>query len=410
MPYLFDIWGMPDHQMPPEGEWNTWLILGGRGAGKTRAGTEWIRSQLEGPRSHDPGKRQSAALVAATLDEARDIMVLGRSGLIACSPPDRKPKWNETRRTLNFPNGAVATCFSASSPEKLRGPEFDCAWADEVGKWPDAREAWDMLQMCLRLGDHPQLVATTTPRAIELLEDLVVDRRIIISTAPTSANQANLGAGFLERVTQQYAGSSRGQQELEGEMLIDREGALWTRSLIDAARVRSGPEMERIVVSVDPPVSTGSKADECGIIVAGIGGKPRCAYVLADRSSQGESPQSWAERVIRTYHEFKADRVVAEVNQGGDLVRSLIHEIDPSVSFKAVFATRGKSVRAEPVSALYERGRVKHLGGFPILEAQMRVFGSDDMKGSPDRVDALVWAMTELMLGDPGGRPRVRTF
>ncbi len=408
MPYLFEIWGMPDHQLPPVGAWDTWLVLGGRGAGKTRAGAEWIRSRLEGATPSSPGLCRHAALVADTFDEARDIMVLGKSGLIACTPPDRRPKWSEARRLLVWPNGAEATCYSASSPEKLRGPEFDCAWADEIGKWSSGRAAWDMLQFCLRLGSHPQLVATTTPRATALLEHLLEDPRTIVSSAPTWANSANLAASFLKRVSDEFGGTSQGQEELEGEMVLDRPGALWSRRLIEAARARVAPEMRRVVVAVDPPVSSGGDADECGILVVGIGGMPEVAYVIADRSSRGDTPNAWAARAISAYHDFRADRIVAEVNQGGELVRTVIHQIDPTVSYKAVHASRGKSSRAEPVSALYEQGRVKHLGGFPVLEAQMRAFGGKDMTGSPDRVDALVWAITELMLDGTQGRPRAR--
>lgn len=413
MPYLFEMWGHPGHQLPPDGLWDTWLILGGRGAGKTRAGAEWIRSRLEGPTPMSAGVCKKAALVAASLDEARDVMALGDSGLMACTPPDRMPKWIEAKRTLQWPNGAEATCFSASSPDKLRGPQFDCAWADELAKWPSAREAWDTLQFSLRLGDHPQMVVTTTPRAIKLLEDLIENARTITTSAPTWANRANLAESFLRRVTDEYAGSSRGREELDGELVFDRPGAMWGRALLDAARARSGPEMQRIVVAVDPPVTSGENADECGIIVAGLGmpaDGQMCGYILADRSSQGDTPERWARRAVDAYDEFGADRIVAEVNQGGELVSTLIRQVKPEVSFKAVSARRGKTVRAEPVSALYEQGRVKHLGSFPELEDQMRAFGSNDMSGSPDRVDALVWAITELMLTERRGAPRARSL
>ncbi|MEM7546692.1 MAG: terminase family protein [Pseudomonadota bacterium] len=410
MPYLFEVWGNPGHQLPPDGDWDTWLILGGRGAGKTRAGAEWIRSRLEGPTPLSAGPCNKAALVAASLDEARDVMALGDSGVVACSPPDRQPKWVESRRSLVWPNGAEATCFSASSPEKLRGPQFDCAWADELCKWPSAQEAWDILQFSLRLGAHPQMVVTTTPRAIKLLEELMANPRTIRTSAPTAANRANLAESFLRRVTERYEGTARGREELNGELVLDRPGALWSRSLLEAAHVRSGPEMRRIVVAVDPPVTSGEKADECGIVVAGIGGVPECAYVMADRSSRGDTPERWARRAVDAYHEFGADRIVAEVNQGGELVGTLIRQVDPEVSYKSVSASRGKVTRAEPVSALYEQGRVKHLGRFSELEDQMRSFGSDDMVGSPDRVDALVWAITELMLAGQRGAPRARSF
>lgn len=406
LPFLFDVWGMRKHQLPPEGDWTTWLILGGRGAGKTRAGAEWIRSMVEGATPLAKGARRRVALVGATLDEARDVMVRGESGLIACSPPDRRPDWNESRRTLTWANGAEATCFSASSPEKLRGPQFDCAWVDELGKWPKPDRAWDMLQFALRLGDHPQQVVTTTPRANPVLEALMKDEGTVTVSAATRENRANLAKGFLEKVTKKYGGTSQGREELDGVMVLDRPGALWTRSLIEAARVREAPELSRIVVAVDPPVSVGENADECGIIVAGRAGDK--VYVLADRSSQGDTPQQWATRAAAAYDDFEADRVVFEINQGGAMVESLVRSVAPLISFAAVHARKSKAMRAEPISALYEQGLVKHVGGFPALEDQMRAFGSEGFKGSPDRVDALVWAIWSLMHGPGTGGPSVR--
>lgn len=408
---------MPGHQLPPSGEWSTWLILGGRGAGKTRAGAEWVRRQVEGATPESPGRCRRVALVGATLDEARDVMVKGDSGLIACSPPDRTPVWREANRMLVWPNGAEAICFSAASPEKLRGPQFDCAWSDELGKWPKARAAWDMLQFGLRLGDHPRQVVTTTPRANPVLEALIEDDATITVSAPTRANEANLAAAFLDRVTRTYGGTAQGREELDGELVLDRPGALWTRDLIERQRARSGPPLSRVVVAVDPPASSGEGADECGIVVAGAtaacadaDGKRGAAYVVADRSSQGETPQAWAARAVDAYREFEADRIVAEVNQGGDMVEAVIRQIDPNIAFRAVRASRGKQARAEPVSALYEQGRVFHLGAFAALEDQMRSFGADAAGASPDRVDALVWAITDLMLREPRGAPRARSF
>ncbi|QIE54515.1 DNA-packaging protein [Pikeienuella piscinae] len=406
LPFLFDVWGMRKHQLPPEGDWTTWLILGGRGAGKTRAGAEWIRSMVEGATPLAPGACKRVALVGATLDEARDVMVRGESGLIACSPPDRRPEWNESRRTLTWVNGAEATCFSASSPEKLRGPQFDCAWVDELGKWPKPDRAWDMLQFALRLGDHPRQVVTTTPRANPVLEALITDEGTVTVSAGTRENRANLAKGFLEKVTKKYGGTSQGREELDGVMVLDRPGALWTRSLIEAARVREAPKLSRTVVAVDPPVSAGENADECGIIVAGRAGDN--VYVLADRSSRGDTPQQWAMRAAAAYDEFNADRVVFEVNQGGAMVETVVRGVAPLISFSAVHANKSKAMRAEPISALYEQGLVKHVGGFPALEDQMRAFGSEGFKGSPDRVDALVWAIWSLMHGPQAGGPSVR--
>ncbi|MGB0854772.1 MAG: DNA-packaging protein [Pikeienuella sp.] len=407
LPYLFEFWGMRGHQLPPKGRWRTWLILGGRGAGKTRAGAEWVRTQVEGPTPDAPGQRRRIALIAHTIEQAVEVMIRGDSGLLACAPADRRPDYIASRKTLVWPNGAEATCFSASSPEALRGPQFDGAWADELGKWPKAKATWDMLQMALRLGDDPKQIVTTTPRANPVLEALVEDDAVMVTSAPTSANSANLAKQFLSEVYDTYGATTLGRQELYGEMILDRPGALWTRQLIDGLRARSGPEMKRIVVAVDPPVTSGDAADECGIIVAGLGADEH-AYVLADKSSQGDTPLAWAARAVEAYHAHEADRIVAEVNQGGEMVKALIHQTDNTVAFRAVRATQGKRTRAEPISALYERGLVHHLGGFSDLEDQMCAFGTEGPGcRSPDRVDALVWALTDLML-PRGSQLRVR--
>ena len=405
LPYLFDLWGMPRHQLPPEGAWHTWLILGGRGAGKTRAGAEWIRSRVEGATPDAPGLCSRIALVGATLDEARDVMVHGESGIVACSPPDRRPAWHEGKRTLTWRNSAQATCFSAASPEKLRGPQFDCAWVDELGKWKNPERAWDMLQFALRLGQNPQQVVTTTPRANPVLERLLEDEGTVTVSAPTWENRANLANGFIDKVVKRYGGTSQGREELDGEMVLDRPGALWSRGLIEANRVHAAPELERIVVAVDPPVSVGENADECGIIVAGKARGADVAYVLADRSSHGETPQQWAARAIAAFEEFSADRMVFEINQGGAMVEGIVRTQSPHVSFQAVHARRGKALRAEPVSALYEQGRVRHVGLMRALEDQMRAFGATAK--SPDRVDALVWAVWSLLI-EERGEPRAR--
>lgn len=408
LPYLFEVWGLGGHQLPPRTDWSTWLILGGRGAGKTRAGAEWLRTQVEGATPLSPGRRRKICLIAETIDQAVEVMIRGESGILACTPADRTPRYMASRKTLIWPNGAEAQVFSASNPESLRGPQFDCAWADELGKWKKAKSAWDMLQMGLRLGDHPQTVVTTTPRANVVLEALLEAENCVATSAPTSANSANLADSFLEGVERVYGGTSMGKQELEGEFVIERPGALWTRRMVDAARVKAAPEMKRIIVAVDPPSISGETADECGIIVMGLG-LDGLAYVLADRTSQGETPAKWAARAVAAYDEFQADRIVAEINQGGSLVEGIMRQVAPEVSYRAVRATRGKAARAEPVSALYEQGKVRHLGAFSTLEDQMCAFGAEmPSKGSPDRVDALVWAATELMLAKaPTARVRV---
>ncbi len=414
LPWLFEVWALPGHQLAPEGDWKTWVILGGRGAGKTRAGAEWVRAQVEGSLPSDPGRCRRVALVGETIEQAREVMVFGESGLLACSPPDRRPEWQATRKRLVWPNGAVAEIYSAHNPESLRGPQFDAAWVDELAKWKHGQDAWDMLQFGLRLGDNPQQVVTTTPRASRLLIDLLADPRTVRTSASTEANAANLAESFLAYVTEKYAGSRLGRQELEGELLTDIDGALWNLTMLDEGRAEV-PDLDRIVVAVDPPVTGGPNADECGILVAGVTmeGPPKewRAFVLEDASISG-SPTVWAERAVSKWREYNADRLVAEVNQGGDLVETLVRQIDPLVPYRAVRASRGKAARAEPVAALYEQGRVAHCGTFTALEDQlcaMTVSGFRG-KGSPDRLDALVWAITDLMIVPAAAyqRPRVR--
>jgi phage terminase large subunit-like protein len=416
LPWLFEHWALEGHQMPPPGDWTTWVILGGRGAGKTRAGAEWIRARVEGARPGDPGACTRVALIAETLDQARDVMVFGESGILSCSPPDRRPEWQATRRRLLWPNGAEARIVSASDPESLRGPQFDCAWSDELAKWPKGQDTWDMLQFGLRLGEQPRQLVTTTPRNNALLRAILADAETVSTHAPTEANRMNLARSFLETVTRRYAGSRLGRQELDGAMLTDVAGALWTWETLEAARVPRALDLSRIVVAVDPPVTSGEDADECGIIVAGVqqGGSPSdwVGEVIFDGSVRGATPTVWAERAVELFHRFNADRLVAEVNQGGDLVSDLLRQVGPMVPYRAVRASKGKAVRAEPVAALYEQGRICHRGAFPALEDQMTAMSVSGFtgRGSPDRVDALVWAFTELMIDPAAGwqSPRVR--
>ncbi|WP_417252935.1 DNA-packaging protein [Celeribacter sp.] len=417
LPYLFEAWAL-DHQLPPAGDWRTWVIMGGRGAGKTRAGAEWVRSMVEGARASQPGRAKRVALIGETYDQAREVMVFGDSGILACSPPDRRPKWSATRRTLVWPNGAEATLFSGNDPEALRGPQFDAAWVDELAKWRKPQEAWDMLQFGLRLGDDPRAVVTTTPRNVGLLKALLQRASTVTTHAPTEANAANLAASFLDEVKTRYAGTRLGRQELEGVLLDEEEGALWSLARIEATRCRDLPELDRIVVAVDPPVTGHKGSDACGIVVVGVvtQGPPQdwCAYVLEDASVSASSPVVWAEAAIRAQARWQADRIVAEVNQGGDLVETVLRQIDPLVPYKSVRATRGKSARAEPVAALYDQGRVKHMRGLGDLEDQMTQMTAQGYQGqgSPDRVDALVWAIHEVMILPAGGagQPRIRTL
>ncbi|MEM9138857.1 MAG: terminase family protein [Pseudomonadota bacterium] len=412
MPFLWDLWANPLHQVAPAGAWKTWVILGGRGAGKTRAGAEWVRAMVEGAMPDAPGRCRRIALVGETMDQARHVMVEGDSGILACSPPDRRPKFISTQNRLVWANGAEARLASATNYEALRGPQFDGIWADELAKWRYARDAWDMLQFTLRLGEDPRQVITTTPRDVPLLREILDMPGTVVSRAPTSANAANLAPDFVDRLQARYGGTWMGRQELEGELVRGREGALWTRALIEDGRTAPPDELSRVVVAVDPPVSTGRQADECGIVVAGLQTDgPRegwRAWVLEDRSCQGETPQGWAQRAIDAYHDYRADRLVAEVNQGGDLVETLIRQIAPDVAYRGVHARIGKRLRAEPIAALYEQKRVHHADAFEALEDQMCAYVPGESKGSPDRLDALVWALTELLVDAPAGPPRVR--
>ncbi|MEP1612344.1 MAG: terminase family protein [Roseobacter sp.] len=417
LPYLFEFWGF-EHQLPPEGDWRSWVIMGGRGAGKTRAGAEWVRSQVEGSKPLDEGRARRVALVGETIDQVREVMIFGDSGILACSPPDRRPVWEAGRKRLVWPNGAIATVHSAFDPEGLRGPQFDAAWVDELAKWKKAQDTWDMLQFALRLGDKPQVCITTTPRNVGVLKTLLKSPSTVVTHAPTEANRANLANSFLEEVRERYAGTRLGRQELDGVLLEDAEGALWTTKGLETLRCKEAPELDRIVVALDPSTTSNSGSDECGIVVAGVtmSGVPQDwrAYVLADCTLQGASPAGWAQAAISAMERFGADRLVAEVNQGGQMVAEVLRQVDPLIPYKGVHASRGKVARAEPIAALYEQGRVRHLLDLDTLEDQMcrmTVHGYEG-QGSPDRVDALVWALHELMI-EPAAKwraPRVRSL
>ena len=416
LPWVFEFWALP-HQLPPRGAWKTWVIMGGRGAGKTRAGAEWVRAQVEGAGPADPGRCRRVALVGETVDQVRDVMVLGDSGIIACSPPDRRPEWQASKQQILWPNGAVAQVFSAHEPEAMRGPQFDAAWADELGKWKKGGDAWDQLQFALRLGKNPQAVVTTTPRNVAVLKAILKNPSSVVTHAPTEANRAYLAESFLAEVQARYGGTRFGRQELEGVLVEEAEGALWTAAMLEAARVDAAPVFNRVVVAVDPPVTSMKSSDECGIVVVGADtrGEPKDwrAVVLEDASVKGATPEGWARAALAAMERHGADRLVAEVNQGGDLVERLVRMIDPLVPFRAVHATRSKWLRAEPVAALYEQGRVAHVRGLGALEEQMGRMTATGWQGagSPDRLDALVWALTDLMITPlQGGRPSVRSL
>jgi phage terminase large subunit-like protein len=386
-------WARPD-QLPPDGDWTTWLMLGGRGSGKTRAGAEWVGRMVR-------DEVTPIAIVGQTMTEALAVMVRGESGILRVMPKGWRPKLRGT--TLIWGNGVEASIMSASDPDRFRGPQFAAAWCDEVAKWPDAEAAWDMLQFSLRLGDRPRQVATTTPRPIPLLKRLLADEHTAVTRMRTEQNAEFLAPRFLDAVVGRYRGSVLGRQELDGELIEDSPDALWQRSMFRRA---TDEAPGRIVVAVDPPVTGGLKSDACGIIVAGR--TEAGATVLEDLTLQPASPMGWARRAVAAYRSHAADCIVVEVNQGGDMVKTVIGQVDADVPVKSVRAMRGKWLRAEPVATLYAQGRVTHATGLTALEDEMCAFGSDGRSDghSPDRVDALVWAVTELLLG--AAEPRVR--
>ena len=400
----FALWARDD-QTPPSGDWRSWLILGGRGAGKTRAGAEWVKARATGHGITSGPLAKRIALVAPTIGEARMVMIEGVSGLLAVHDERWRPVFEPTKRQLTWPNGCVAQVFSAEEPDGLRGPQFDLAWCDELAKWKHAENTWNMLQFALRLGENPQAVITTTPRPIPLLKRLLADEGTVTSRATTFYNSANLAKPFLDEVLKRYGGTTLGRQELAGELIEDDPDAIFKRDLIEAARVSRAPELRRIVVAVDPPAGFGKHGNACGIVCAGLGADGRC-YVLDDCSVHGLRPAQWAKRIVALYHARQSDRVVAEVNQGGAMVEQVLREVDPALSFRAVHATRGKKARAEPVAALYEQGRVSHVGAFPELEDEM-CSAIGEGKKSLDRLDAMVWAVSDLMLRRRA-EPRIR--
>ena len=389
--------------------WRQWLILGGRGAGKTRAGAEWVKGLALGRPQFCAAPIGRIALIGETAADVRDVMIEGVSGLLAVHGKRDRPRWESSRRRLLWDTGAVAQAFSAEDPESLRGPQFHAAWCDELAKWRYARETWDMLQFGLRLGDWPRQLVTTTPRPVPLLKELLAHPASALTRALTRDNAANLAPSFLESVIAQYAGTRLGRQELDGEMMEERKDALWTRDMIEAARVVQPPPLMRIVVAVDPPASSGKRADNCGIVAAGADEAGQL-YVLADATIAAARPAQWASAAISLYHKLAADGLVAEANQGGEMVQAVLNEADASAPVTLVRATRGKYLRAAPVAQLYEQGRVKHVGAFPALEDEMCDFSADGLSSgrSPDRLDALVWAASALALTPRPQEPRMR--
>jgi predicted phage terminase large subunit-like protein len=379
-------WARPD-QLPPAGDWRTWLILAGRGWGKTRTGAEWVRAEVEANR------RGRLALIGATAADVRDVMIEGESGILACSRPSFRPTYEPSKRRVSWPNGAIATAYSADEPDRLRGPQHDGAWPDELAAWRYP-EALDMLMFGLRLGRDPRSVVTTTPRPTKLIRELIAAPTTAVTTGSTYDNLENLAPAFAEQIIRKYEGTRLGRQELLAEILTDVPGALWTWAMLDNRM--PAPDLTRVVVAIDPAVTSGEDSDETGILVCGLGVDDR-AYVLADRSCR-LSPDGWARRAVAAFDEFRADLVVAEVNNGGDLVEQTIRTVRRTIPYKKVHASRGKQTRAQPVAALYEQGRVSHCDVFPDLEEQLTSW-TPESGTSPDRLDALVWALTELMLG-----------
>lgn len=398
------------NQLAPASDWRVWLVMAGRGFGKTRLGSEWVRGVAEA----DPEAR--IALVGSSLHEARSVMVEGESGLLSIGAPWRRPSYESSVRRLTWPNGAQAFLYSAGEPEALRGPQHSHAWCDEIAKWDNmsnrALSTWDNLLMGLRLGSDPKLVATTTPRPVPLVARIVggrLDGRgdVVVTRGTTFDNAANLPERFIDAMRKTFGGTMLGRQELLGEMIEDLVGALWNRRLIERGREDVAPPCTRIVIGVDPPAS--AHGDACGIVVCGIG-DDRIARVLADCSVQQASPERWARAVVNAAQAWSADRVVAEANQGGEMVGAVLRAAQANLPLRLVHASRGKAARAEPVAALYEAGRVRHAGMFARLEDELcGMMPGGEYQGpgrSPDRADACVWALTELMLGQQA-EPRI---
>ena len=391
----WDLLARPEQKAPP-GDWLTWLILAGRGWGKTRTGAEWVHANV--------GRYGRWILAGRTSGDLRDIMVEGETGLLRTARPGARPQYEPSKRRIVWPNGAVAALRSADEPEGFRGLQAEAVWADELAAWENP-DAWDQLQLGLRLGPRPRQVVTTTPRPTKIIRDLLGDEGTVTTRGSTYDNRANLAPSFFRQIVTRYEGTRLGRQELHAELLTDVEGALWTLAMIDATRrpapgiLRHGEivrDLSRVVVAIDPAVTANEDSDETGIIVAGLGHDGR-GYVLADRTTKAH-PSDWAKRAIAAFDEFGADRIVAEVNNGGELVETVLRTVRPSIPFRAVHASRGKRTRAEPVAALYEQGRVSHVEPLPVLEDQLCTY-TPESGSSPDRLDALVWCLTDLMLG-----------
>lgn len=381
----------PGQRPPDSGDWFCYLMRSGRGAGKTRSGAEWVLERVRQGYKH-------IALIGQTVADVRDTMVeVGPSSILKIAKPHERPLYEPSKRRLVFPSGAIATTFSGDEPDQLRGPQFDTAWVDELAKMKYPEETWDNLEFSLRLGDKPQVFVTTTPRPIRIIKQLLKDPKTIDVRFSTLDNADNLAPQYLQRIMEKYAGTRLGRQELEGEILDDNPNALWQREVIESLRVQQHPTLVRVVTGVDPAVTSGSDSADTGIVTAGLDAAGHY-FVLADSTLHG-SPNEWGMAVVMAHHKHQGDRVIGEVNNGGDLVEANLRTVDRNIPYTGVRATRGKAVRAEPVAALYEQGKVHHVGVFPELEDQMCSWQPGEK--SPDRLDALVWAITDLMEKQP---------
>ncbi|MGV3578280.1 DNA-packaging protein [Brevundimonas sp.] len=385
------------HQCAPTSDWRTWVMLGGRGAGKTFAGAFWLHEQAR-------LTERTFALVGPALHDVREVMIEGPSGIRALSTEKDMPSWEASRKRLRWPSGSVAYAFSAEDPDSLRGPQFHAAWADEFCAWREPERVLSNLRFGLRRGEDPRLVVTTTPRPIPALRRLLVETGVETTRGGTAANAANLSPGFLAHLRALYGGTRLEAQEIEG-LVVEAEGALFQAEDLARARGSRPAHLDRIVVAVDPPVT--AHGDACGIVV--VGRSDGRAFVLADRSARGLTPMGWAKRAAETAVEFAADRVVAEANQGGEMVRTVLVQAGCETLVKLVHASRGKRARAEPVAALYEQGRVIHCASMPALEEELMALGAEETRRSPDRADALVWAVSDLLL-TPTAEPRIRVL
>ena len=380
-------WARPA-QLEPPGRWSAHIILAGRGWGKTRTGSQWVRQRVA-------NGAMRIGLIAPTAFDVRAVVVEGESGLLAsCENDDNSARFEPSKRRVAWRNGAIATLYSGDEPERLRGPVHDTVWIDELASVRNVRDAWDNMRLGLRLGTMPRVLCTTTPKPIQIIRDLIADPSCYVTRGSTYENRANLPAVFFDEITRLYEGSNLGRQELWAEIIEDAAGSLFKREKLDATRVKEAPPLQRVVVAIDPAATSRHTSDETGIVIAGKSSDGHL-YVLDDLSGR-YSPEGWATRVVDAYDEHKCDRVVAESNQGGDMIESVLRTVRPTLPYKSVHASRGKRTRAEPIAAMFEQCRAHIVGSLPQLESQLTSWDASDGSPSPDRLDAMVWALTEL--------------